>query len=392
MASMGAINEKNRSSPLFSSEGEIHERPIYRRLGFLNGLLIGLGLAIGAWGLRAISLTNSPVPLQYPSLIAAAVVLIMLNAFTGWLTTRVANAVLTIVIWLVTAFLSAAMIALQPYQGRTLAVWLADRRFWGLPIYPTAADISFYAIALAGLFVILVLTVLALLESIRLHSIYGHLSENGRLTFTAIFFLLLPLPIVAVAGYITNDIVGDKSAVDIATVHKAIETARTYEGDLFALGLEEGISYSALQGVREQLGEAYTLMIGEVVVTTSSTFVVAHFDNGAWINCRVDNGHLSFCYDASPPYTTGFASLITGEEPPENCRGCLPRGAEEWQGWLQARRDRLGDSPQISRLAQWGGYVIMRAQSESGDYAIECRFNGIIQVSLESCSEATVNE
>jgi hypothetical protein len=129
----------------------------------------------------------------------------------------------------------------------------------------------------------------------------------------------------------------------------------------------------------------YSLLIGGVDADTLTTIVVADFDNGAWIACRIINGQLNYCYDAAPPYITGLASLIRGEPVPEDCLGCLPRVEEGTADWLRQQGDILGDDPQIERLAQKGGYVLMGITSETGDQALDCWFNGMSPVTLERC-------
>lgn len=357
---------------------------IYRKLGLLNGSFIGLALALGLWGWEAIVLAKVPVPLQYPSLILAALVLIVLYGLTGWLTGHLEKTGVVLLIWLITAVLSSFIIAYQPTSGRTLTIWLADRRFWGLPVYPFTID-SLAAPVLAGFFLILVLVFLAVLQNYRLEAVSREVTDNGRLQFRAWLLLVLPLPILIGVGVITRDIVGDPSAQAVQLVHKAIQRGRTYEGDLFALGLREGLNYAAIQGVHQQMSAQYTLGIGGLDTAAATTYVSAHFDNGAWINCRIINEYLSYCYDAAPPYTVGLTSLITGEEPPESCLACLPRVSEKWRTWLAEKGGHFHDPPQIHRLAQWGGYVLMRA--ETADYALECWFSGISPVQLDRCEK-----
>ena len=382
MASPQAVNE-NMGMDLQPNQ-DARPRPSSPKLGFLNGLFIGLTLALGVWGLEAVNLAEAPVPLQYPSLIFAAVMLIILHSLTGWISGRLEKIGIVLLVWLVTAVLSSFIIAYQPTFGRTLTVWVADRRFWGLPVYPFTID-SLAAPILAGFFLILVLLFLAFLQNYRLEAVGREVNENGRLQFRAWLLLLFPLPFIIAAGIITRDVVGDPSAQAVQLVHQAIEVGRTYEGDLFALGLREGLNYAALQGVREQMSANYTLGVGGVDPAASLTFVVAHFDNGAWVNCRIISEHLSYCYDAAPPYTVGLTSLITGEAPPETCLGCLPRLRSEWRTWLRSKGANFAGAPQVHRLAQWGGHVLMRA--EASDYALECWFSGISPVQLDRCEE-----
>ncbi|NIP24001.1 MAG: hypothetical protein GWO38_09320, partial [Phycisphaerae bacterium] len=119
----------------------------------------------------------------------------------------------------------------------------------------------------------------------------------------------------------------------------------------------------------------------------ATIIVTAEFDNGAWIDCRVINEQVNFCFDASPPYTIGFSSLITGEPLPENCRTCNVQVDESWRSWLMARNDDLASNPQIEKVAQWGTYTLMQAESPDGDFGVECWFRRSGVIELESCSE-----
>jgi len=187
-------------------------------------------------------------------------------------------------------------------------------------------------------------------------------------------------------GLIADNAVNAPLRVPVQLVHEAIQTGRTYDGNLFELSLEKGFNYNAISGVRDQMSANYALQIGESdLVETLTVFVVAHFDNGAWINCRILADQLSFCYDASPPYTQGLRLLITGE--PSDCANCNVRADATLREWLHARKDRLTGQPHFSRVAQYGSTVLMRAESPDGGYSIECRLHGISSTAVESCVE-----
>lgn len=370
--------------------GDAQRELVYRQLGLFNGFLIGLALAVGAWALQAASLAQLPVPLQHLSLTLGGVTLVAVNGFVGWLTSRLGKMGLTLLFWLGASVCTSLVIGYQPYYGRTLAVWLTDFRFWGLPIYPIAANNTPLAIIVAGFFIFLVLLLLATLQDYRLEAACRELGENGRLLPAVWWILLTPLPFVAGASLVTTNIIGDPSVQAIRVTHRAIERGRHYKGDLFELGLKEGLNYGAIQGVRGLLSDDYSLIIGGIDSAAVTTYVVAHFDNGSWINCRIVNGQLSFCYDASPPYTVGLKSLATRVPIPDECRKCLIGGdTTKWEPWFEAHREGLGEDPKIRRLAQWGSYVIMKIESQTGSTSIECWFHGIQPVQLDKCAVAT---
>jgi hypothetical protein len=200
------------------------------------------------------------------------------------------------------------------------------------------------------------------------------------------FLLLLPLPLVFGVGLIADNLVNSPWRIAPKLVHEAIRTGRTYTGDLFELSLERGINYNAIAGVRDQMSAHYALAIGEAQLGAANTVVVvAHFDNDAWINCRVTADQLFHCYDASPPYMRGLPALLTAGETPQDCRECTVKISNEQRDWFLAQSEKWVDPPSITRLAQWGSHVLMRAQSPTGDAAIECLFEGISPVQLVRC-------
>jgi len=365
---------------------DVQTRRLYLRLGLRNGLLIGLALALGAWAPDAILLSTSRVRLLYPGFFLGCLALLLLGGLGGWLAAWPGNAFAGGLIWLLVAGLMTLVIGHLPYEGCSLTVWLADRRSWGLPIYPFSSPAQ-TGMVMAGFFIVLLLVILGLLQNYRLEGAGSEVDASGRMSARAWFLLVLPLPLVLGVGLIANTLV---SPLRVAPplVHEAIRTGRTYPGDLFELSLERGFNYNAISGVRDQMSASYSLSIGSVDLGVADTiFVVAHFDNGAWINCRVVADQLSFCYDASLPYQQGFPALLTTGKTPEDCQQCTIKVSDEQRAWLLARSENFAGSPRLTRLAQWGSYVLMRAESPGSDYAVECLFNGISPVRLERCQE-----
>jgi len=375
-----------------ATEQDVQERRLSLRVGLLDGLFIGLGLALGVWASDAIFLGLSHVRLVHPSMMLGVLALAFLGGLAGWLAAWIARAWASALIWLGAGVLMVRAIGLVPYEGRSLIVWLADRRAWGLPIYP-ASEAAGVGVWMAGFFILLVLVFLGLLQPYRLEGVTSETDRDGRLGGRGWFLLLLPVPLVVGAGLVADSTVNKPLRVAPQLVSEAIAVGRTYEGDLFVLGLEEGVNYAAIRGVREQMSDEYTLSIGSVDLGVSDTvLVVADFDNGAWINCRVMAEQLSFCYDASLPYMQGLPAVIATGEIPEDCPYCKFSMSDDWRSWLRDREAIFGGVPSVSRQAQWGSHVLIRAASPDGEYAIECLFEGLNPVHLDRCWEANSRE
>ncbi len=363
-----------------------HQRTLIR-LGALNGLLTGAALAIGAWGLEVYRLADVPVNLPYGGILVSGVMLLLLCAVIGWLTVRWRKMFLTVLAWVITAVLTTALIESTPTTMQTFAVWLSDRRFWGMPIYPAPVDASLAAYLLSGIFLMLTMLLLGVFQELRLLNIGREFLGGQRPSFMAWLRFVLPLLLVAAVGALTSSMLQNPFGATLKLVNQTIQVARTYEGDLFVLGLEENVNYAAINAVRDQLDGPYTLGIGSIDLETDMVIVMANFDSGAWVKCRLINAQLSFCEDASPPYTIGFMHLLIGTPLPEDCRGCLPRISPELSGWLTARQSQFPEPPIITRQAAEGSFILMRAAAENGRYAIECWFSGQPKVQVDRCEE-----
>lgn len=389
MASTNPINNQHVAS-LDEALMDVPARAI-GRVGLLNGVFIGVAVTMGLWGVQIFNLFPLPLAQKYNSLLLASLLIILLCGFVGWVSGWLRKTAVSILLWMITAVLITFIATYQPYQIRTFTAWIVDSRFWGIDIFPFASSFTvlvFLSILAASIFLILVLMMMGLFQDSRLETINQERGSNGRLNRRAWTKLLLPMPLIILTGYLTANIMANNAWKTIPVVDQVIQVARDYEGDLFQLGLGDGINYAAAKGVKDQLAGDYTLSVGNVDAVSLTTIIVADFDSGAWINCRFLNEQLNFCYDGSLPYTTGFNSLITGEAVPEDCRSCrIDVEDDQWAKWLQARSEQLGANPILTRTGMQGEYVIMEAKSSEGDYAVQCWFNGRSPVNILRCEE-----
>ena len=358
---------------------------IDQRLGALSGGLTGLALAVGLWGPDALGLGQAHMPLLYPSLLMGATSVVGLGVLAGWLAARTSRILIGVTPWLAAAILSALIAGHMPFEIRTLLVWLADRRFWGLPIYPF--DFAAYTrLVVASFFTVLVLALLGLVQGYRLDGVRSVLDAQ-HLNASAWLLLLLPMPVVIGAGLVADNIVNSPLRDPAAMVAEIIKVGGGYTGDLDALSQQTGLHYSAIVSVRASLSGPFRLMLGDIDLgDQKAVVVVALFDTGAWINCRVVLDRVSFCADARAPYTQGLQGLLAGQDISQ-CQDCQVQVTPEWQAWLRDH-GRFTGTPQITRLAQWGSYVLMRAANPASGYAVECLFHGNSSVALIDCREA----
>jgi hypothetical protein len=354
-----------------------------RMVALLNGLLIGLALSLGCWVPDMLALATSHVRLALPVALLGVISLTALIGLASWLAARLETGCAAIVVWLAAAGLAAFLIGRLPYDGRNLVIWLMDARFRGLPIY-AFDEAGLARMLLAGFFVAIYLVVFGLLQSYRLEGIQGALNR-GRLSVGAAVRLAMPLPLAILVGLGADSMVSQPLRVAPQLVAEAIEAGLSDSDDLFQLGQQRSRNYAAVQGVRGQLSAGYALLIADIDLGAAETvFVLADFDNSAWIHCRVLAGQLSHCYDARLPYTRGLSAMLTGEIITD-CAACSVSASDPLRAWLRERGSQFGGPPQPARLGQWGSHVLMRAADPAGGQAIDCLFQGISPVTLVSC-------
>lgn len=364
-------------------------QPVYRRLALVNGLLIGLAVGLGAWGLEALRVARLPAPLYLPTLALGLAAAMLLCALVGWLSGRFARTPVTFLLWILTAVACMYLIGYLPFQGQTLVAWLADPRFMGRAVFPNAREGTHSGLILGGLLLILVLGVLGLLQNYRLEGLVAEVGRKRGWGARVWLALLLPVPIVFVAALVTGSVLVNPAATALDLTNRAIAGGQGYQGDFRDRGVVDDVNYRALRGLEGKIDGDYRL--DTVLVDPAAAMVVTgvSFDNGTLVHCQVINDQLSYCYDAANPYLIGVRSLITGEPLPDPCRGCAIEVDETWRRWLGERRERLGDAFEVTLVAQRGTQTIVRASAPGPDaFAVECRLEGLSPIRLTECHDA----
>jgi hypothetical protein len=268
-----------------------------------------------------------------------------------------------------------------PYTGQTVLAWLADPRFFGLPLFPFSEPAQ-VRLVLAALVLVLALVVLALLQSDRLDAAQAALNR-GRLSVRAVARLLLPVPLVLAAGLAAASVVSGPLQAGPGQLVEIIDVVAARGGDLAGLARGGPVNYHALTGVSDRVTPRYTLNYATQDVSENHTYTLsADFDNGLWLYCVVFVDRLSHCWEASPPYTQGLAAWLSGGDPAAACPRCALAVSAEAQAWLDANAGRFV-RPAVTRLGQWGSHVLMRA--EAGTDSATCHFQGVEPAVLERC-------
>jgi len=373
-----------------SSPGNIHTPSVLARIGLWNGIAIGAALAVGAFGPQTLLLPLMHGPARLDAALLGLVGLVVLGGVAGWLAGWLRPAWAGGLIWLATAIAMVRFIGCWNFAGASWLAGLEDARLRGLDLYPFTPAVQ-VRVWMAGFFILIVLGFLGLLQRTRAEGLALESDDRGWPSGRGWFLLALPLLAVTGAGLTADALLHQPLRSAQRLVDDAIEQAQVYAGDLFTLTVDTGINYSALSGVRDQIGERYLLQLGEVEWGPAQRIViVAAFENGNWLSCSVfvtsSGTQLSHCYDMRPPYTQGVLRLLRGDSFAD-CRNCFVSASAELSAWLRQQAPRLGPNPQVE-MRQSGRYVVTRIRAERGEVAIDCLFAGMGSPILETCREA----
>lgn len=397
---MAQTNKMNAALPprLSALPQEIdHESlPSFRRLGLVYGCLLGLAIALGFWLPKIVVMSRLPVWFPYGGAILSGLAVLLLGGLAGWLSSALRRPLFAFLVWLGTAVLICISLGMLPPIGQNWAVWLADGRFSGLPIAQSPTHLFWWSYLIAGFLLISLLPLMAILQNNNLVSAHQELVYGRRLNRKAAFRLLLPALLAGFIGALFPDLTTSAPREAMIVTDQAIQRVRGYDGELFQFSLDTGFNYNALGSVRDQLDGPYTLLVNEIVDEWSSAIITAHFESGAWINCRVtitqqDVVYFSFCFDAAIPFTDGMNHLLYNNVPEDSCRRCKVTADATWQTWLQERASLFDSPPVWERVAQYGRFIIIEAATNQNS-KLTCLLEGSEQIQLVTCEEMEIGD
>jgi hypothetical protein len=353
-----------------------------------SGLIIGLGLALGLWGPTLYTWLTQPIQAQHAGLSLAGLAFVLVVCLaTSWLTASWSRAALVMLAWAAAALALTVGVAQLPFAGRTWLTWLWQPMLAGQPLYGVEAlSIS---MALAGFFLVVMLSVLGLLQGYRLDNLLLERGPTGRLSERGRVLLWLPLPVALALGLIAGNIYSGSLWLGVRSVAQVIDEGRAYVGDLFWYGQQRGLHYIAIEPFLAQMDGPYRLTLETQYPGFIGIDVDAHFDNGFWLRCRVtprgDNrryDYVASCLDAGQAYVGGLAALLRDES--LTCRACKPTVSAEWRAWLATR---FPQPPQVALAAAAANVAVVRLDSAESPTAVLCWLQGPPPVTLTTCRD-----
>ncbi|MBN1977093.1 MAG: hypothetical protein JW918_06795 [Anaerolineae bacterium] len=391
------MGEKTLSDSETDRRQEAEARKLTRSAGAAYGLIFGLSFALIIWGRDGALLASARANLAWAKLLLGLPIAVIVASLIGWLASLFSSTAIYITLWAIAGALLSWIAGRMPFDGGNIAVWLTDRRLWGLPVFPygeSAQARTELLLLIGGGIGIAV----GFLESLAVQWAWDRATPRGRMSLQSWIVLLVCIPLVIPLATLAEDLVYQRVRVPQQRVSESVALALSGAGeDVFK---QHGLNYFAVDTFREDLSQSYVIHQAGYrdIGGYTSTQIDAVFEDGFALRCETTEVGMFFspehrvliCTDISKKYAGWMDDLIhaslTGERRWSDDPMRTLSVEEDVINWLNSHNDRIGASYQVTRAGQQGGWVFMSARFDTG-FEMICRFHGTSSVQLDQCEE-----
>ena len=379
------MTANHSSVPARSREQET--RKLFLTAGTAYGLIFGLSFSLFTWGFDALSLASSGADLAGAKLILGLPLAMVICGLAGRLAASSSSMAVFIALGAVVGALLGVIAGHMPYDGSNLAAWLADRRLWGLVVFPyghaAAVRTTLVAIVMAGLG-----AVVGFVEYLAVEWAWDRATPEGRMSVLSWILLLACIPPVLLMTGTVEEM-----------INQPIRTPQQRVGELIGLALEgaveeaqaRGLTYRAVEPFLASFSEQYVVhLVDYDQDTLYSAYVDVAFDNGFVLRCATVGKTVVHCDDFSRKFADWMDDLVHAGLHDErrwlDARVRYLAVDDAVVAWLADHRDQLSAGYELTWAGQQGGCVFMSARFDSG-FEMTCRFLGAAPVRVDQCVE-----
>ena len=393
------MNDKS----LFDSDAdrrrEAEVRKLFRSAGAAYGLIFGLSFALIIWGRDAALLASAKANLAWAKLLIGLPIAVIIAGLAGWLASLFSSTAVYIVLWAIAGALLGWVTGRMPFDGGNIAAWLADRRLWGLSVFPygESAQVRTQLLLLIGGGIGIAV---GFLESLAVQWAWDRATSRGRMSLQSWITLLVCIPLIIPMATLAEDLVYQRMRVPQQRVSESIALALSGAGE--EAFKQRNLNYFAFDTFYEDLSQNYVIHQAGYrdIGGYTSTQVDAVFEDGFTLRCETTEvgmflspeHRVLICTDISKKYAGWMDDLIHASLTDERRWLDDPMRTlsveEDVISWLRSHTDQIGSSYQVIETGQQGGWVFMLARFDTG-FEIVCRFHGTSSVQLDQCENVS---
>ena len=380
---------------------EQETRRILASAGAAYGLVFGLGFALLMWGRDALLLASSGATLAWTKLLIGLPIAVTLCVLAGRLVGSTSSTAICLALWAVTGSLLGLLAGRLPFDGGNLAAWSADRRLWGLVVFP-------YTEAAATRTTILMVTgtiiglVVGFFEDLVVGWSWDRATPSGRMSVQSWLALLVCVPLALPVALLAEDQVHQRLRIPQQRVGTSIKLAKAGADEKAFERL--GLNYRVVTPFSDRMsGQPRLYLAGyQDVVGFTTAQVDVVFENEFTLRCHTQEigmflspeHRVLSCTDLGKIHTEWMGDLahagLTGEQRWLDSPLRLLDVSDDVLAWLASHQDELSELYEVSRAGQQGGWLFLSARFDTG-FEMTCRFQGVSPAHADRCEATNVS-
>jgi len=376
---------------------EAEARKLFQSAGAAYGLIFGLSFALIIWGRDAALLASAKADMAWVKLLLGIPIAVIIASLVGWLASLFSSTAIYIVLWAIAGALLGWVTGRMPFDSGNLAVWLTDRRLWGLPVFPygEAAQTRTELLILIGGGIGIAV---GFLESLAVQWAWDRATPRGRMSLQSWIALLVCIPLVIPVATLAEDLVYQRMRVPQQRVSESVALALSGAGE--EAFKQRNLNYFAIDNFYENLSQNYVIYQAGYrdIGGYTSTQVDAVFEDGFALRCETTEvgmflspeHRVLICTDISKKYAGWMDDLIhaslTGERRWLDDPMRVLSVEEDVISWLRSQDGQISESYHVTREGQQGSWVFMSARFDTG-FEMICRFHGTSSIQVDQCEE-----
>lgn len=345
--------------------------------GILFGLVAGLALSIGLWGLDAFMLSQAHAGWSWLKFLIGTPFVMLAGAVAGWLTARFDNGLIGAIIWLLTSLGVVWYASHVPFQGLSLLIGYLKPDFAGLDIYPFVES----ARARMSFLYIVVGVLVAIGGGFEMFFVEAATRASGW--FARLFSLATCAVIFIPAGLAVDNLINASLRDALVGVNDVIQFGLKAEVRPVSIQEKRAMGLSSIAPFGALIHKPYHVYLGNYdPESLSESTVYIDFD-GEWGTCFAVGNRTIFCQLSRDRYVKKFACLVATDFKAD----CDVHATPEQLAESRAKIAQLSSAPTTFGVLSQGGSAILLVAETDQKQQVQCVFREDGEVHLDSCRQ-----
>lgn len=257
-------------------------------VGLVFGLTAGLAFAIFAWGVDGFVLARAHGAYPWVKFIPGLLISFISGGLVGWLTVRLQNPFLRILLWLLFAYMLSRLFIWLPIKATPQIIGWFDSYLGNFLNYPLYKD--FNHVQWVGFVVIALISILCgLLENVLIDQA---LFSTG--TFSVVVPIVVCFVFFCLAGSTIDGLYNKQIRQPILAVDKLIQFAVDNTDKEVSPETSRAMHLAAVTTIKELLPLERSLILSNYDQMLGQIDVLVKF-NGSWVKCTTVYNQVTFC-------------------------------------------------------------------------------------------------